>query len=184
MSKLKKTQQEKRTSETKQRRGKQETIEQEIPKNPREYSYFGDEIIEIPAHLFLMLYRANDAAIAQGTKGYFPTAVEWVSAATGMKVDKPSAEDISSGKVVQSMSVEGTFNRDNFVESFEPWLYPDIIKAKELMLSIHSENVRKGVASKLEDIQKRHREMQQNIDGKPSDSIRNLEVESHEVSSK
>ena len=135
------------------KKGKTEEVEQALPKNPQEYSYRGDEMIEIPASLFLSLYRANDVAINKGTKREFPTATEWISATTGMGVDNPKEADIKEGRVRQVMSIQRTFSQENLSETFEPWLFPDIIKAKEFMINIHSENVEKGVATKISELQ-------------------------------
>lgn len=128
-------------------------VEQELPKNPQEYSYRGDELIEIPASLFLSLYKANDDAIRKGTKIEFPTAFDWVSTATGLPVTNPKEVDIKEGKVSQVMSIEKTFTQGNVSESFEPWLYPNIISAKEQMIAIHNKAVEDGVASKISDLQ-------------------------------
>lgn len=128
-------------------------VKQELPKNPQEFSYRGNENVTIPAKLFLMLYRANDAALRQGTKGHFPTAFQWVNAATGMGVPNPKESDIKEGKVTQIMSVDNTFSQGNYVETFEPWLFPDVIQAKDLMLQIHTENVEKGIAVPIQELQ-------------------------------
>lgn len=128
-------------------------VKQELPKNPQEYSYRGDEQITIPASLFLMLYRANDAALRQGTKGHFPTAFQWVNAATGLPVQNIKEADIKEGKVTQIMSVDNTFSQGNYVETFEPWLFPDIIRAKDQMLKIHTESVESGLAVPIKELQ-------------------------------
>tara|TARA_R110000796_G_scaffold36418_2_gene92768 strand:- start:299 stop:784 length:486 start_codon:yes stop_codon:yes gene_type:complete len=137
------------------KKSKKATLEvvQELPKNPQEYSYRGDELLEIPASLFLMLYRANDTAINQGTKREFPTATEWVSVATGMPVKQPKEADIKEGLVTQVMSIQRTFSQENLAETFEPWLYPDIIRAKDAMINIHSKAVEDGIATKITDLQ-------------------------------
>ena len=137
----------------KKKSAKDAVVEQELPKNPQEYSYVGDETIEIPASLFLSLYRANDVAIAKGTKREFPTAYEWVSTSTGMPVVNPKEADIKGGLVTQVMSIGNTFSQGNLTETFEPWLFPDIIKAKEAMIQIHTEAVEKGIATKITDLQ-------------------------------
>lgn len=141
------------STEKTKKKGKTEEVEQQLPKNPQEYSYKGDEIIEIPASLFLTLYRANDVAINKGTKREFPTATEWVSVATGMPVSNPKEADIKNGLIRQVMSIQRTFSQENLSETFEPWLYPDVIQAKEMMINIHSENVEKGVATKITELQ-------------------------------
>lgn len=138
----------------------QEEVTQELPKNPMEYTYRGNEIIEIPASLFLQLYRANDAAMTQGTKQFFPPALEWVSVATGMPVKDPKEIDIKEGRVVQTLSVERTFVQENIAETYEPWLYPDVIKAKDAMIQIHTKNVNEGNAVKISDLQKERQEQQ------------------------
>lgn len=135
----------------------------EMPRNPMEYSYRGDEMIEIPASLFLQLYRANDAAIAKGTRREFPTALEWVSTSTGMKVINPKEQDIKEGKVTQVMSVENTFNRSNLQETFEPWLFPDIIQAKDKMIQLHAQNVEKGIATKISELEEERKAAQRKM---------------------
>lgn len=135
------------------KKGKTEEVEQELPKNPQEYSYKGDELIQIPASLFLTLYRANDVAISKGTKREFPTATEWVSTTTGMSVLNPKEADIKNGLVRQIMSIQRTFSQENLAETFEPWLYPDIIQAKEMMINLHNENVENGIAIKISELQ-------------------------------
>lgn len=137
---------------TKNKKTKEAEVEQELPKNPQEYSYRGDEMISIPASLFLALYKANDTAIRKGTKVEFPTAFDWVSATTGMPVRNPKEADIKAGKITQVMSIEKTFSQENLVETFEPWLYPDIIRAKEQMIAIHNKAVEDGIATKITDL--------------------------------
>jgi len=128
-------------------------VKQELPKNPQEYSYRGDEQITISANLFLMLYRANDAAIRKGTTGHFPIAFQWVNAATGMPVSNPKEIDIKEGRVTQIMSTERTFSQGNYAETFEPWLFPDVVRAKDEMLKVHSKNVEEGIATKISVLQ-------------------------------
>lgn len=147
-------------SNNKAKKKQQEEVVKELPKNPMEYTYRGDETVEIPASLFLKLYRANDAAVAQGTKGQFPPAFMWVSVATGMEVKDPKELDIKEGRVVQTMSVERTFGRENYVETFEPWLFPDIIQAKDEMIRIHTKNVNEGICIKITDLEKERKEAQ------------------------
>lgn len=145
---------------TKKPRKGQEEVVQELPKNPMEYTYRGDEDVVIPASLFLKLYRANDAAVAQGTKGQFPPAFMWVSVATGMEVKDPKEIDIKEGRVVQTMSVERTFGRENYVETFEPWLFPDIIQAKDEMIKIHTKNVNEGICIKITELEAERKKAQ------------------------
>ena len=147
-------------SNNKAKKKQQEEVVKELPKNPMEYTYRGDETVEIPASLFLKLYRANDAAVAQGTKGQFPPAFMWVSVTTGMEVKEPKELDIKEGRVVQTMSVERTFGRENYVETFEPWLFPDIIQAKDEMIRIHTKNVNEGICIKITDLEKERKEAQ------------------------
>lgn len=132
-----------------------DTEQQELPRNPQEYSYAGDEEITIPASMFLSWYRAIDAALRQGTKTSFPTAVEWISTSTHLPVENPTAEDKAAGKVAQIMSVEKTFSRENMHESFEAWLYPDVIQAKDSMIAVHSKSVDAGIATKITELQER-----------------------------
>jgi hypothetical protein len=51
------------------------------------------------------------------------------------------------------MSIQRTFSKENLSETFETWLFPDIIQAKEAMINIHNDNVIKGVATKISDLQ-------------------------------
>ena len=133
-------------------------VEQELPKNPQEYSYKGDEILEIPAKLFLLLYRANEKAIQEGVRREFPTATEWVSAATGLPVPNPKEVDIKAGLTTQVMSINKTFSQGNIQETFSEWLFPDVIQAKEELINIHNKAVESGIATKISDLQSQARE--------------------------
>lgn len=125
----------------------------ELPKNPQEYSYEGHEDVIIPASLFLLLYRANDKALNSGISRKFPTVTEWVSIATGAEVDKPTATQIQAGEVRQVMSIEKTFQPGNIQETFEDWMYPEVIQVKEALIDVHSRMVETGVATKITDLQ-------------------------------
>lgn len=134
-------------------KAKKEEVTQELPKNPQEYSYRGDELIEIPASLFLLLYRANETALQKGVKRKYPTAFEWISVATQLPVQNPKEIDIKEGRVTQVMSIGNTFSQENMVESFDEWLFPNIIQAKEALISVHNKAVQDGIAVKISELQ-------------------------------
>lgn len=131
-----------------------EGASQDLPKNPQEYSYRGDETVEMPSNVFLLIYRALDRALQKGTTISYPTVTEWVNTSTGMQIGNPNEKDIKAGKVRQIMSVEKTFDPSNALESFAEWLVPEVIQAKDMLIAVHNESVQKGNAVKISELQR------------------------------
>lgn len=117
-----------------------------LPKNPNEYSYRGDEILQIKASDFLLLANAIEIAIQNGVTAEYPTATKYIAAATGIDVPNPTAEEIRTQAVRPLMDIEKTFSRENLEQRYAEWLVPTVINSKNVIFEIHSQNVEAGNA--------------------------------------
>jgi len=135
---------------TDQKKGK--TIE--LPKNPQEYSYRGDEQITMSAAVFMMLYRANDSALKEAMTANYPTITEWVSKATRITVDTELSDtEKASGQYQEVMSVAKTYAQSNVQESTAEWAFPEVIQVKDALIQIHQAMVESGVAIHMSELQ-------------------------------
>lgn len=135
---------------TDQKKGK--TIE--LPKNPQEYSYRGDEQITMSAAVFMMLYRANDSALKEAMTANYPTITEWVSTATRITVDTELSDtEKASGQYQEVMSVAKTYAQSNVQESTAEWAFPEVIQVKDALIQIHQAMVESGVAIHMSELQ-------------------------------
>lgn len=124
----------------------------ELPKNPNEYSYRGDEILQIKASDFLAMAKAIEIALQKGTKLCYPTVNKYIASATGIDVPNPTQEEIKTGAVRPIMDVDKTFSQSNIKQEFEPWLVPDIVGAKNIVFEVHAENVKSGNAVHISEL--------------------------------
>jgi hypothetical protein len=134
------------------KKSKNKEVEVELPKNPNEYSYRGQEDVVVPAHVFLAMNKAINTVLEKGTTTTFPEVVKWVSIATGTEVANPSAEEKQQGLVAPTVDIKATFEPSNSKVAFEPWLYPDIVGLKDALLFVHTTNVKSGVAVPIEEL--------------------------------
>lgn len=119
-----------------------------LPKNPKDFTYEGDEILPLKASTFFLLLKAIDKALQKGSRLSYPIQEEFVSSLDGSLVENPSKEQLISGEVRATVSVDKTFSPENLKEEFEAWIMPEIATAKQELLALHAEAVSKGIAKK------------------------------------
>ena len=121
-----------------------------LPDSPSKYSYKGDELVTIPANIFMLMWNGLESALQKSIHRHFIAVPEWVSTITGKPIATPTREEVAQGLAKQTTSFEKTFdvkNSANFQESFEDWVYPYVISA-------HMTNIEKGIAKPIEELQK------------------------------
>lgn len=150
---------------------KQEETNVQLPKSSKDYGYEGNEQITISASEFFRFSSAINDALAQGTKGSFDEVVVYVDPITSKVVDNPTEEQLRNREVVPVGDKEKTFNPGNLRISYESWVSPNIIHAKELLMKIHSRNIELGIAKPAEKLQA----------AKQGPSVENLDVQGVEV---
>lgn len=128
---------------------------QEENKNPQDYGYKGDEIIEISAREFMVFKTAIEDGINATSSAYMPEVKKYINTETAEEVYNPSAEDVQSGKVVQVMDRSATFAPHNTIVTFNPEkLTREMTLAQEFVFEIHNRNVDKGVAKHRSEFEK------------------------------
>lgn len=152
-----------------------------LPVNPLDYSYRGTETITMTAQQFLTIFRAVETAIEKSITRRFISQGEWVSTLTGQPVVTPTQEDVKKGLVKQITSLEKTFdvnNPRNFQESFEDWVFPNVIDGKAVLMEVHAAMIETGVSSLTKDLQKEMQEAHaaQMAETKVNESKANMEV--------
>lgn len=152
-----------------------------LPVNPLDYSYRGTETITMTAQQFLTIFRAVETAIEKSITRRFISQGEWVSTLTGQPVVTPTQEDVKKGLVKQITSLEKTFdvnNPRNFQESFEDWVFPNVIDGKAVLMEVHAAMIETGVSSLTKDLQKEMQEAHaaQMAETKANESKANMEV--------
>ena len=136
------------------KKDQEKPIEVKLPQSPASYSYRGNELISIPADLFMLLWRANEDAIQASIERQFFSIPEWVSSVTGgVLATTPTQEEMQKGLVRQTTSLQKTFDgkdMSNFHESFKDWVYPNVINAKVAINEVHAKMIEDGVATPIE----------------------------------
>jgi len=147
-------------------KAKQEEEKAKLPKNPNEYTYRGDEVLQIKASTFLALAKAIEISVSQGSKVTFPTVNKYIAAATGIDVENPAQKEIETGAVRPIMDVDKTFDQNNAKQEFEAWMVPDVVNAKHLLFEVHAENVKAGNAVHFSVIQEEQKAKQEQLQNK------------------
>jgi len=136
---------------------KNETKQEEkvqLPKDPSSYAYLGDETITMTAQAFMIFWKAIEDALGASIKRTFSSRAEWVSTITGeVLTAAPSVEDVEKGLVRQTTSLNKTFNPQdfsNFTETFEDWVFPNVVNGKLAALEIHAQMIEQGVSRPIE----------------------------------
>lgn len=123
------------------------TENQEV-KNPMDYGYTGEEVITISAREFIALKNAVEGGINATIETFMPEVLEYVSTETSKTVEKPSPEDIASGKVVLVSNRRATFSQENVRLQYNTSkITREMVQGQELVLDIHDRNVNNGVAT-------------------------------------
>lgn len=134
----------------------------ELPKLAHEYDYRGNEEITITAVEFYYLREAVQQALKQGITSKYPSKTKWADVLTGQyREERPTDAEIKS-QVVRLVTVpELTFNEENYVESYDAWVFPKVTDANQALSSIHSRMVETGVAVHMSVLQAELKAMQE-----------------------
>lgn len=108
------------------------------------YTYNEDTKIELTGQQFELIQIALMQGIDSTTQRSFPEKRMFVDTETGKEVKSPSTDQIKSGKVVEQVDIEGTFQVPTV--SYNDKLTPHMINASLLVNAIHQENIQKGIA--------------------------------------
>lgn len=128
----------------------QKETEVKLPKLPHEYDYRGSEVISMTANEFKTLKEAIDTALAAAIETKFISSPEWISTLTGVPYkERPPQEDIQKGIAKQVTSTDQTFSAENYMETYEAWVYPKVISASDIFASVHSRMIQSGVATPI-----------------------------------
>jgi hypothetical protein len=129
---------------------KPEQEEVKLPKLPHEYDYRGGELLTITADEFRTLKEAIDTALASAIETKFISAPEWISTLTGVPYkETPPEADVKSGVAKQVTSTEKTFSAENYIETYEAWVYPKVITASDVFAKVHSRMIQAGIATPI-----------------------------------
>lgn len=129
----------------------QKETEVKLPKLPYEFDYRGSEVVSMTANEFKALKEAVDTALASAIETKFISAPEWVSTLTGepYKEERPPQEDITKGIAKQVTNTDKTFSAENYIETYEAWVYPKVVTASDIFARVHARMIEEGVATPI-----------------------------------
>jgi hypothetical protein len=130
------------------------------PKNYKEFSYMGDEVITMTVGEFVAIQKALDQAIANGVIAQHPQVIRWYDAKTNKPVEKPTQKQIEKKEVVLLADSEATKSQENMQVSYKANLFPEVFNGREILMGIHERMVDEGVAKPIEELRKAYEERQ------------------------